>query len=123
MLELSLALLVAAAGAGGVLALSYLRGPQHPMPPLWAGAGHGLLGLAGLALLLGAVLATGPGTVSAGARGFGAAAVVLLGLAAGLGMLVQWLRVRGRRLHGVVIGTHASLAIFGLVVLLAYAFV
>lgn len=123
MLELALALLAAAAGAGGMLALSYLRGPQHPMPALWAGAGHGLLGLAGLALLLAAVLAAGPEAAPAGARGFGRAAVVLLGLAAGLGMLIQWLRVRGRRPHGVVIGTHASLAIFGLVILLAYVFV
>lgn len=120
MLELSLAVLAAAAAGGSALAVVHLRGGGRRLPPLWAGAGHGTLGLAGLALLLAALLGQAPDAVAVGARGFGPTALVLLGLAAALGMIIQTLRVRGRRPPGLLLAAHASLAVFGLVVLLPY---
>ncbi len=87
---------------------------------LWLlGPLHGLAGASGLALLLLAL--RGPVRGAAyGAGGFGTMAAALLGLAVATGIVV--LTVRRRRGDPMLaIGLHATLAIFGLVLLAAYA--
>jgi hypothetical protein len=113
----SLAVLIATMVLG--LALVALHGLRRTRLLWLLGPLHGLTGASGLALLL--VALRGPVRGAAyGAAGFGPMAAVLLGLAVITGLLV--LRVRQRRGDPMLaIGLHATLAIFGLVLLAAYA--
>lgn len=80
---------------------------------------HAALGAAGLALLIWALGTLPPRGLTEGAGGFGEVAAVLLGFAFLAGVSL-W---RGRRRRGdptLLIGIHATLAIFGVVILAAY---
>lgn len=106
----------AAALLGVVLTLLYGTGRRGGLRI--AGPLHGLIGASGLALLVLAL--RGPTRGAAyGVNGFGTTAAVLLGCAVPLGLLVLRSRLR-RRDPMFVIGVHATVAIFGLVLLAAY---
>jgi len=116
MLSLSLIILMLAALLGSVLAAF------HRQPGWLPGALHGLLGVIGFVLLL-LALRGPPRGEALGIGSFGRIAAVLLALAllAGLATLVS--RLRYRRLPGLLIGIHATIAITGVVILAAYALV
>ncbi len=102
---------------GSGLALWHLRAIEGASrPPVSAGIAHGLLGVAGLVVLL---LALGgpPRGVAAGAGSFGTAAAVVFAatLAAGVAMLV-----RRRKGPAVTMAIHSGLAITGYVLLVAW---
>ena len=103
---------------GGVLAVLHLREGAAP-PPLPFGALHGLIAIAGLALLA-LALRGPPRGVAQGTGSFGTIAAALIGMAALVGLMQLAARLRGRRLAGMLIGIHATLAVDGFVVLLAY---
>ncbi|HJU16577.1 MAG TPA: hypothetical protein VJ770_08895 [Stellaceae bacterium] len=117
MLTLSFAILCAAVPIGAGLAAAALRGAPAKPPPRLLPLVHGLLGAAGLAVLI-AALHHGLPRTGMGTSGFGPVAAVLLGLAFVLGLALGALG-RGRRPPGPLVGVHASLAIAGFVVLLA----
>lgn len=118
MLHLAFAVLVAAALIGTGLAAFYLRGPSarrlSPALPLV----HGALGAAGLGLLI-VVLRHGLPPTDNGTADFGLIAATFFGLALVLGLLIASAAWRGRRAGGLVVATHASVAIAGIVVLAA----
>lgn len=113
----SLFVLSATAALGLVLVVLHATGRTALIR--WVGPMHGLAGLSGLVLLLLAL--RGPVRGAAyGVGGFGGMAAALLGLAIATGLVV--LTVRRRRGDPMLaIGLHATLAIFGLVLLAAYA--
>ncbi|HJS84883.1 MAG TPA: hypothetical protein VJ779_05440 [Acetobacteraceae bacterium] len=113
----SLFVLSATAALG--VALIVLYGLQRFALIRWVGPLHGLTGLSGLVLLL-LALRGPPRGAAYGVAGFGTIAAMLLGLAIATGLVV--LTVRRRRGDPMLaIGLHATLAIFGLVLLAAYA--
>ncbi|MEO9190029.1 MAG: hypothetical protein ABI224_08500 [Acetobacteraceae bacterium] len=112
-------LLVISATAVLGLALALLHGLRRTRLPRLAGPLHGILGACGLVLLLIALRGPARG-VAYGAGGFGTMAAILLGCAILAGLLVLRARLRTRD-PMVAIGIHATLAIFGLVLLAAYA--
>jgi hypothetical protein len=118
MLTGAFTILTAAALFGSLLAVGHLRGGSSP--PFLLGALHGLIGLGGLAVLL-LSLRQGPARgVEQGAGAFGTIAAALLALAAMAGLTVfARMRVQ-RRSAGTLIGVHATLAVAGLCLLLAY---
>ena len=118
MLAAALVLLCAAAIVGAGLAVLYVRGPQAKPPPAAVLAGHATLGAASLAVLL---LALGRGLPQSrmGTAGFGPTAAALLALTLAFGLLLAAASWRRRRPSEMLVGTHATLAIAGLVVLLA----
>ncbi|HEV2160928.1 MAG TPA: hypothetical protein VGR52_01650 [Stellaceae bacterium] len=120
MLQLAFAVLAAAALFGAGLAVRYLhlRGPSAPRLPQALPLAHGSLGVAGLILLI-AVLRRGLPSTDNGTVGFGLIAAGFFSLALVLGLLIAALAWRGRRPGGLVVGTHASVAIAGVVVLAA----
>ena len=106
---------------GSVLAVLHLR--EGATPPPWPlGALHGLIALAGLGLL-GIALRGPPRGLDQGTGSFGAIAAALIALAALVGLAQLAARLRKRRLSGMLIGIHATLAIGGFVILLAYVLV
>lgn len=111
--------LSAAAALGIALAVLHARAARGRTPPWSVAALHGLLGLGGLAVLLPALRGP-PRGVRMGAEYFGAIAAVLLAAAliAGAGPVVA--RLRRRPVPVLVLGLHATLAIMGLVMLIAY---
>ncbi|SIQ21256.1 MULTISPECIES: hypothetical protein [Acidiphilium] len=109
-MTIALVFLLLAATLGGYLSIGYLRGTPPPAAGWMLGLVHGVVGAAGLLeLVIG--LERHPPPASAGVAGFGVGAEVLLGLAILLGLLVIMAAWRGKRLSGVVIGAHASVAI------------
>ena len=103
---------------GSVLAVLHLRQGAAPPPwPLWAL--HGLIALAGLGLL-GLALRGPPRGLDQGTGPFGTIAAALIALAALVGLAQLAARLRKKRLSGVLIGIHATLAIGGFVILLVY---
>jgi hypothetical protein len=122
MVLLAFVLLLIAAMLGTVLAALHLRTlPSRPPGPA-LGALHGLLGLAGLGVLL-LALRGPPRGEALGVGNFGRIAAVLLAAAllAGVGVLVA--RLRYRRVPGLVIGVHATIAVSGVVILAAYTLI
>lgn len=117
MLILALALLCAAAAIAGGLAVLYLRGPQAKAPPAPLLAAHAILGTASLAALI-LALHRGLPHSGMGTSGFGPTAAGLLALALAFGLLLARASSRRRRPGELLVGTHAGLAIAGLVVLL-----
>jgi hypothetical protein len=100
---------------GVTLALLYLRGRRSPI----LGIVHGLAGAGGLGLLV--VALQGPRRGDAmGVGSFGAVAAALFGIALALGLIIPLLHRLTRPFAGVVIATHASVAITGFVLFLAW---
>ncbi len=117
MLRLALFLLCAAALIGAGLAVLYVKGPQAKPPPAVIPIIHAILGAASLLAVVLAVRRGAPAT-GMGTAGFGATAATLLGLALGFGLRLAYLTWRRRRASEVLVGTHAGLAIAGLVLVL-----
>ncbi len=103
---------------GAVLAVLHLR-EGVAMPPLSLGKLHGFIALAGLGCVI-LSLRGPPRGLDQGTASFGMIAAVLLTLAAALGLVMMALHRRGRRIAGALIGIHATLAVGGFVVLVAY---
>lgn len=116
MLQLAFAVLAVAALFGAGLAVLYLRGPSAPRLPQALPLAHGSLGVAGLILLI-VVLRHGLPSTDNGTTGFDLIAAGFFGLAFVLGLLIAAVAWRGRRPGGLVVATHASIAIAGIVVL------
>lgn len=112
-----LAILLLAALFGTWLAIGVARGSTVPMAR-FVGPIHGLVGAAGLAGLMilhvphHALAALGLGSFVTGAK-------ILLASALLLGILIVLAALRGRRTPGFLVGAHATLAISGIVLVLA----
>jgi hypothetical protein len=117
-LNLAFGLLCATAVIGTVLAILYAKGPVAKPPPLIIPAAHGALGTASLIALI-LVLRRGLRQNGMGIAGFGVIAGGLLALALFVGLLLARATWQRRRPHAMLVGTHASLAVAGLVMLLA----
>ena len=115
---LLLSLLLACAGSVMGMVLATLHGLGQ-RPPLWSGLAHGAAGVAGLGVLL-AALEGPPRGVALGGASFGAVAAAMLGAAALAGVLMLVLRLRGTRSSVMLVGAHATVALFGVIVLAAY---
>ncbi len=115
-LLLSLAVLL-----GSLLAVLDTQG-AGTATPLWPLAAlHGLAALGGLACL--ALALRGPVRgLDQGTASFGMLSAWLLAAAALMGLSLLAARLRRRRLPGLLIGLHATLAVTGFVVLAAYFF-
>jgi hypothetical protein len=116
MLMLSFGLVCAGAVLGLLLAALHGLGKRLP---LWSGLVHASAGLSGLGVLL-VGLGGPPRGVALGGASFGPVAAAMLGAAALAGLLIFALRLRGARLSVLLIGLHATVALFGVVVLAAY---
>ena len=116
-LGLSTLLLALAVMIGSWIAIDAVR--RAAPPKLAAALLHGLLALAGYALLV-VALGGPPRGEAAGAGSFGLVAAVALALAALPGLLLFAQHLKGKRLGGGLIGLHASLAVTGFVILLTY---
>lgn len=110
--------LIGAVTLGALLAVVQLQATGKPPIPWPVAMLHGLLGMAGLALMLLAPAASH--AVQAGAGSFRAIAAVLLGLALLAGVLILRVRIARRPLTFSLVGVHALLAISGVVLLGAY---
>jgi hypothetical protein len=117
MVDAAFWLIIAAILLGTVLALLHLR-PAGRTPPWPVGALHGLIGATGLAALL-VSLQGPPRGVALGVGPFGlfSAALLVLALVAGLGLLAAL--CLGRRPNA-LIALHATLAVAGFAILAAY---
>ncbi len=115
---LTLSLLLVCAGALMGLSLAVLHGLGR-RPPLWPGLVHAATGLGGLGVLL-AALGGPPRGVALGGAAFGSVAAAMLGAAALVGGVVLALKLRGTKPSVMLIGLHATVALFGVVVLAAY---
>jgi hypothetical protein len=123
MLLLSFVLLLIAALLGTALAALHLRGVGNARPPRWVwGALHGVLGTIGLGALV-LALRGPPRGEAMGVGPFGRIAAVVLTLALLAGLAVLLSRLRYRRMPGLVIGIHATIAVSGVVILAAYTLV
>ena len=107
--------LTLAVAAGTVLALWHLRATDGASrPPLAAGIAHGIVGAAGMAILLLALQGPARG-VAAGVGSFGAVSAVLFAGALLTGVILLLRR------KGTVMAIHAGIAITGYVLLLAWS--
>jgi len=118
MLALAFGLLCATAVIGAALVIVYLKGPSARSAPLAVPISHAAIGTAGLALLI-LTLRRGLRHTGMGTAGFGPIASGLLALALVFGLLLAHAAWRRRRPAAVLVGTHASLAVAGLALLLA----
>jgi hypothetical protein len=110
--------LTAAVALGVALGLLLLRNATPRS--LAAGVVHGLTGAVGFGLLI--IALQGPRRGDAmGVGSFGIAAAVLFGLALLIGPLIRLLARRSLRVAGLIVATHASLAITAFVLFLAWA--
>jgi hypothetical protein len=117
MLLVSGILLGLALAVGSWLAFELLR--EKAKPKLGPALVHGALAVAGFVLLL--LTLGGPARGAAtGAAGFDKVAAITLALAALPGLALFVAHLRRRRPSGMLLGTHAFLAITGCVILLTY---
>ena len=92
-----------------------------PPGPIY-GALHGLIGIAGfIALLL--TLRGPPRGEAMGVGEFGRLAATLLALALAVAIPIVLARLLRRRIPGLIIGAHATIAVSGVVILAAYTLV
>ena len=122
MLLSSFLLLLIATALGTALAALHLRTGISKPPRRPLGALHGLLGVVGLGALL-LALRGPPRGAAMGVGGFGRIAAALLAAAVLAGLAVLIARWRYRRVPGLVIGIHATIAVSGVVILAAYTLV
>ncbi len=102
---------------GSVLALWHLRATDGASrPPLSAGIAHGVIGTAGLTVLL-LALRGPPRGVAAGAGSFGTTAAVVFGAALATGLAVL---VRRRKAPAVTMVIYSGFAITAYVLLVAW---
>lgn len=118
MLNAAFTVLAVAVLLGSALALMHLR-EGAALPPWPLGALHGLVALAGLGLLA-LALRGPPRGLDQGTGAFGTIAAALIALAALVGLMQLAARLWKKRLPGVLIGVHATLAIGGFVILMVY---
>lgn len=121
MLTAAFAILSAAVLLGAMRAILYLRdlrGEAAGAAPWLLTALHGLFGLGGFACLL-LALRGPPRGLDRGTASFGAISAALIALAALAGFGVLLTHLRNRR-PGTLIGLHATLAVSGFVILVAY---
>lgn len=111
----STGLLSVAVALGCALGLMHLRGARKP----WLTAVHAVIGLVGLALLI-PVLQGPPRGAAQGMGAFGAAAGWLFGLAVPLALGAHAVRRRWPVVGGIALASHATLAITGFALLLAW---
>lgn len=103
---------------GAALAIQILRRPAQAPSRLLASL-HGIAALSSYGVLV--VALTGPPRGAAtGTQSFGLTAAILLLVAAAIGLLSLMLHYRRKRMPGIAIGIHASVAIFGYVILAVY---
>ena len=104
---------------GSWLAILHFGGRGPDKTPWPIAAVHAALALGGLAALLFALSGPQP-PAPGGTGGFGAAAAFMLALAATAGGAI-FLRFRRKRQQSTgLVGVHATLAVFGVVILAAY---
>ena len=103
---------------GAALAIQILRRPPHvPSRSLiWL---HGSAAVLSYGVLVVALMGP-PRGAAAGTQSFGITAAILLLVAAAIGLLSLVLHYRRKRMPGIAIGIHASVAIFGYVILAVY---
>ncbi len=118
MLNAAFIILAIAVLLGSALAVRHLREDASP-PPWPLGALHGLVAIVGLGCLV-LALRGPPRGLAQGAGSFGTIAAALIALAALAGLMQLATRLRKKRPPGLLIGVHATLAIVGFVILLAY---
>jgi hypothetical protein len=119
MLGASVIILLCALALGATAAVLSLRRRGAPSPVAVALA-HAVLALGGYALLLWALDGPARGAQN-GTGSFGAIAAGLFAIAVLLGLALLHRRIKARRLPGALVGIHASIAVAGFVILLAYA--
>jgi LPXTG-motif cell wall-anchored protein len=117
MLDIAFYVLATAALIGGGLAVQFARGPSVRRPAVVISLIHGALGIAGLALLL-VVVRHGIPSTGTGTGNFGTAAAGFCCVALLLGLMIAIGNWRRGRPGGLLVATHASLAIAGVVLLL-----
>jgi hypothetical protein len=122
MLLLSFSLLLLAVLLGTLLAALHLGAARVRLLSGPLGLLHGLLGVFGLGALL-LALRGPPRGAAMGVGAFGRIAAVLLATALLAGLLVLAARLRYRRVPGLAIGIHATIAVGGVVILAAYTLV
>jgi hypothetical protein len=103
---------------GGALAIQILRRPTQAPPRVLAWL-HGIAALMSYGVLLVALMGPARGAAT-GTQSFGLVAALLLLFAALIGIVSLALHLFRRRMPGIVIGIHASVAIFGYVILAVY---
>jgi len=119
MLTAALVILGIAVLLGSALAVVHLRTDGAVAPTWKLAALHGVVAVVGLGCLaLG--LRGPPRGLEQGTASFGMIAVALIAAAATLGAGLVATRLRQRRLPGLMIGVHATLAVSGFVILMAY---
>jgi hypothetical protein len=119
MLVAAFVILAVAVSLGSVLAVPHLQTEGHA--PSWPAALHGLVAISGLGCLA-LALRGPPRGLDQGTASFGLIAISLIALAALVGVGLLAARVFKRRIAGIMIGVHATLAVSGFVVLTAYIF-
>ncbi len=88
--------------------------------PVWVAAIHGLIGTGGLVLLVLALKTPDPRADAQGVGGFANFAAFAIGAAWLLGLGLAFWRFKAQRSRGLLIAVHASLAVFGYVLFMAY---
>jgi len=119
MLIAAFVILGAAVFLGSVLAVLHLRREGAVAPPWTLAALHGLLAIAGLGGLA-LALRGPPRGLDQGMASFGMIAAALMASAAVLGAGFLATRLRKRRLAGMAVAVHATLAVSGFVILTVY---
>jgi hypothetical protein len=124
MLTAAFVILTFAVALGGLLAVLHLQTNRTASPLLsrWQfGALHGFLAVTGLACLI-LALRGPPRGVQYGTASFGIVAAALFAVAALLGARLLAARVFNKPIGGGTIAVHATLAVSGFVILIAYVF-
>jgi hypothetical protein len=116
---ISIAAIIAACAAALGTYLAVRHGRPGPRPGWRPAALHGGLGLAAFVVLLAGLRGPAPRT-GTGSGQFGLDAALLFGLALLSGLFPIAARLRRRPVSGLVLGLHATFAVMGLVVLLAF---
>jgi hypothetical protein len=122
MLVAAFVILAVAVLLGSVLAVLHLQTKGRATPPWWLAALHGLLAISGLGCLA-LALRGPPRGLDYGTASFGTIAAALFTMAALIGSGLFAAHVFKKRIAGIMIGVHATLAVSGFVILAAYVFV